>query len=96
MKNKKIVRTAFLLSQKIVTMILLIIATFAVDKVHTQGMDEVPTKKAERPKMDPKPEMPKITQKVYLDVGMHTLSYKVFRRPPLHNTPHLILASNRF
>eukprot|EP00555_Chaetoceros_dichaeta_P010779 CAMPEP_0198264138 /NCGR_PEP_ID=MMETSP1447-20131203/14908_1 /TAXON_ID=420782 /ORGANISM="Chaetoceros dichaeta, Strain CCMP1751" /LENGTH=230 /DNA_ID=CAMNT_0043952989 /DNA_START=66 /DNA_END=758 /DNA_ORIENTATION=- len=68
MNNKKKNRSPSLLPRRCVTIILLIIATFAVDEVHTEGIDTVPTHKAEIPKMDPKPEMPTITQKVYLDV----------------------------
>eukprot|EP00567_Pseudictyota_dubia_P007347 CAMPEP_0197434922 /NCGR_PEP_ID=MMETSP1175-20131217/2576_1 /TAXON_ID=1003142 /ORGANISM="Triceratium dubium, Strain CCMP147" /LENGTH=226 /DNA_ID=CAMNT_0042963797 /DNA_START=166 /DNA_END=846 /DNA_ORIENTATION=+ len=32
--------------------------------------DDVPMKKADRPKMDPKPKMPKVTHRVYLDIDI--------------------------
>jgi len=66
--NTKKNRTSFVLPKRCTTIILLIIAIFAVEEVQPQGMDEVPTHKAAIPKMDPKPVMPKITQKVYLDI----------------------------
>lgn len=34
------------------------------------GGDDVPTKKADRPLMSPKPSMPKVTHKVYLDIDI--------------------------
>ena len=45
-------------------------AALSADISHALGGDDVPTKKADRPKMDPKPTMPEVTHRVYLEIDI--------------------------
>jgi len=52
---------------KSITSIFLLFSLVFIRNVATQAKD-VPMKKAEKPKMDPKPQMPKVTHKVFFDI----------------------------
>mmetsp|Transcript_26478 Transcript_26478/g.30772 ORF Transcript_26478/g.30772 Transcript_26478/m.30772 type:complete len:217 (-) Transcript_26478:1398-2048(-) len=55
----------------------LLVAVFFVQLWNINSQLEVPTEKAKVPLMDPKPQMPTITDKVYLDVEINGVESKI-------------------